>query len=607
MCGIAGFNFSDKNLIVKLTDLIKHRGPDSHSFFIDDNLSLGHTRLRVLDLSDKGIQPMTDNSGNYVIVYNGEIFNFQKIKSDLISKGYIFKSNTDTEVLLYGYIEYGKKILNILNGQFAFCIYDKERKELFLSRDRFGINPLYYYFDGEKFIFGSELKIILKSGVRKKINEFALNYYFLYGYTPSGESIIKNSRKLKPGNFITFNLEKKILSKEEEYWSLKNKKIIKNEIEAKEKVLTELDRAVKERMVADVPVGAFLSGGVDSSAIVAIMSKYTNNLNTFSVKFDKEGYDESYFAEIISKKFNTNHHVVEFGSKDVRNLLPKLIYHYDEPFGDSSMIPTYLVSKVASKYVTVSLSGDGGDELFSGYNSYKKYKLLSIQKFYPKFVNLLLLKLIYIFNIKNDKLKKFLEIGLLDRKLKFAKLSSYLYTDEFKKISGDNPEKYYEKFSASFRRGNYVNEATVVDVNNYLTEDILCKVDRSSMANSLESRPPILDHKLVELAFSIDPKLKIKNKEGKYIFKKSLEDILPKEILYREKKGFSVPLEDYLKGDLRDLVDKYILDYSKHEYISLEMKDYIKEKLSQKKWDKDYSRIIWTILIFNMWHEKWMI
>jgi asparagine synthase (glutamine-hydrolysing) len=606
MCGILGFNWRDEVLAKKIGSSLSHRGPDQEGYFSDKNLTLGHRRLSILDLSEKGRQPMSDKSKNYYITFNGEIFNYQEIKEELLEKGYKFKSKTDTEVLLYGYIEFGEKILNKLNGQFAFCIYDKKKNNLFLARDRIGINPLYYYFKDGKFIFGSEMKVIMEAGIEKEIDKFSLNYYFLYGYTPTKRSILKNVFKLEKGHYLKFDLNKNKITSYKRYWDYTLENKITDEKKAKKLILEKLDESVKKRLMADVPVGAFLSGGVDSSAVVALMSKYTKNLNTFSVKFDYQDFDESKYADIISKKFNTKHHVIKFTSKDVKELIPKLVYYYDEPFGDSSMIPTFLVSKVAREKVTVSLSGDGGDELFGGYNSYKHYKLLNVQKFYPQFVNKIGYKVLKnSSNEKLEKLKAFFEIGSLDRGKKFARLMSYLDKDEVYKIIGEDPQKYYREYAKEFYKSGYIDEAVNIDLSNYITEDILTKVDRASLANSLESRPPILDHEMIELACKIDPKLKIKNGEGKYIFKKALEGTLPKQILYRQKKGFGVPLKHYFRNELRDMVEEYVIDY-KNPYIGKDIIKDIKVNLDKKVWAKDYSRIIWSILIFNMWYERWI-
>ncbi len=609
MCGILGFNFKDEGLARELADLIKHRGPDQGGFYFDDNLSLGHRRLSILDLSEKGKQPMTIDGEDFIIVFNGEIFNYLEIKDDLLKKGHSFYSKTDTEVLLRGYKEYGYKILDKLNGQFAFSIYDKRKKELFLARDRVGINPLYYYFDNKKFIFGSELKVLMNSGIDKEIDKFSLNYYLMYGYTPLQKTILKNCFKLLPAHFLKFSLKENKIKKIEKYWDFKMSGEINNEDEAKKLILEKLDKSVKDRMVADVPVGAFLSGGVDSSAVVAMMSKYTKDINTFSIKFDHSDFDESEYAEIVSKKFNTKHNVIKFFAKDVRELMPKLIYHYDEPFADPSMIPTFLVSKVARKYVTVSLSGDGGDELFGGYPSYLRYRLINIQKYFPRFLFYFFYFVVSKLNInKLIKLKKFLRIGSINKKLKFAEFKSFLYREEFEKISDENPEKYYTEYVGdNYIKGDFLQKATNIDIRNYLVNNCLTKVDRASLGNSLESRSPILDHEMIELAASISSKLKIKNGETKYIFKKALEGILPDEILYRAKKGFSVPLKYYLRGELKDLAYKYVIDYNKHDFFKKDIINEIKKNLEKKEWEKDYSRIIWSIMMFNMWYDKWIL
>ncbi len=562
-----------------------------------------------MDLSENGRQPMITEDGDLAIVFNGEIFNFQSLKFELCRRGCKFKSKTDTEVLLYGYKKFGRKILDKLDGQFVFCIYDKKKNEFFLARDRLGVNPLYYYFDGEKFIFGSELKVILEAGIKKEIDRFALNYYFMYGYTPRERSIIKNCFKLLPAHYLVFSLDKKNIERKERYWNFEFVDEIKDETEAKKLILKQLEKSVRSRMVADVPVGAFLSGGVDSSAVVAMMSRYTKNLNTFSVKFDHDEFDESKYAKIVSEKFNTRHHEVEFSARDIRDLILKLPYHYDEPFADPSMIPTFLVSGVAKKYVTVSLSGDGGDELFGGYPSYLIYKKASWLKFVPGF--LISFALFVVNGLKTDKLiklKKFLRLGLLDGKIKYAEFRNFLYREEFKKMINENPEKYYKEYvKGNFVNRDYLTEATNIDLRNYLPENCLVKVDRASLGNGLESRPPFLDHKMAELAAKISPKLKIKGRETKYIFKKAMEGILPKEIIYRRKQGFGVPLKYYLRNELRDLVEKYVINYNKHNFYRREIIGEIKKIIEMKDWPKDYSRLIWAIMMFNLWYDRWML
>lgn len=606
MCGILGFNWRDEQLASKLSSLIKHRGPDQDGFYYDKSLSLAHRRLSIVDLSEKGRQPMTTNDGRLTIVFNGEIFNFKQLRSELAAAGKIFKSQSDTEVLLIAYQEYGPAVLEKLNGQFAFVIYDQVRNILFLARDRAGINPLYYYHSGDKFIFGSELKVILESGIKKEINVQAANYYFLYGHTGRRQTILENCFKLEAGSFLIFDLAKKEIVENKRYWRIEPKEEISDEAEAKKLILENLERAVKERLMADVPVGAFLSGGVDSSAVVAMMSRYTKDLNTFSVKFDHDDFDESAFAEIVSEKFNTKHHVISFSAQDVKDLIPELAFHYDEPFADPSMIPTFLVSRVAREKVAVSLSGDGGDELFGGYDSYSLYDSVRKQAKWPSALNRAL-SLACRLSGKFARAGKFFDLAAEDPKIRFAVFRSFIYKSEIKRFLKADPEAAYREYADSYQKEDCLEEASNIDFHNYLVDDVLAKVDRASLGNSLESRPPLLDHQMIELAFKISSNLKIKNKQAKYIFKKSLEGILPDEIIYRPKKGFGVPLKYYLKNELKGLVKKYVLDYSAHDLYKREYIDDIRQALEAGQWKRDYSRPIWAILMFNLWYERWIL
>ena len=598
MCGITGFNWNNKKLISKLTNSISHRGPDSQGIYTNPDISLGHRRLSILDLSKLGNQPMFSKNKKHSIIFNGEIFNYVNLRNDLINKGYIFKSKTDTEVLLNLYIEYGKKCLKKLNGQFSFCIYDSKRNELFLARDRLGINPLYYFNDGSKFVFGSELKTIMKSNKKLTINEDALNYYLLFGNTPTKQSIFNKVYKLRPAEYAVYNLKSKKLTTKK-YWISKFKNEIKNESKAKKLLLEKLDKSVKDRLMSDVPVGAFLSGGLDSSAVVALMSKYTSNLNTFSVKFDHTEFDESEYAKLVSKQFKTKHHSVKFKGSDVSKLIPRLINHYDEPFGDPSMIPTFLLSKIASQKVKVVLSGDGSDELLGGYKSYKHRRILNIQNFYPKSLNKVAYLLFKKLNL-NRNLTTFFEIGQLPNKQKFPRLMSGINAKEFKNLTGKNISKYYSKYYSKTRFSNFLDQSQNTDLNRYLPDNCLTKVDRSALAHGLEARPPFLDHEFVEFANKLSPKLRLNGNISKYILKKSFEGILPNKIIYRKKQGFGVPLKYYFKKELKPYVKKYLINYDKHNLFNTE---YIKNNLDY--YIKNNPRLIWRIIIFNLWWEKW--
>lgn len=608
MCGIYGFNWNNKVLLKTVGKLLSHRGPNQEGFYTDNNVSLYHRRLSILDLSDDGIQPMFDSKNEIGIIFNGEIYNFQEIREDLSKIGYKFKSKTDTEVIIYSYREWGEKCFEKFNGMFALVIYDFKKKRLILARDRLGIKPLYYYLNGDNFVFGSELKVIMKSGIKKEINFNSLYHYLNFGYSPRDKSILKNVFKLKAGHYMIYDLKNKKISFLKKYWNLSfNSKLDLSEKELCYKIREELEKSVKLRLISDVPVGAFLSGGVDSSIITSIISKYKNDLKTFSISFDKAEYDESKFAKMVSKKFNTIHHEIKFSSKDVKLLLDDLTIFFDEPFGDSSMIPMYLVSKFASNEVTVCLSGDGGDELFGGYTSYYFFKKLRYQNFLPKFFsNFFYFNLNYLRNKYSnyyiDRLTSFFELSRLNDSDKFIRIMSNINENDMNKIINFKYSK--NKSKNFFKYSNYLDNLTNYDIHNYLSEDILTKVDRASMGASIEARVPILDYNVVELSARIDSKFKIFGSEKKYILKKAYEGIIPKNILYREKKGFSVPLNYYFKNDLKNLIDEKVFKFEGHNFFNT---NELQKLFYHNDSKREYSQLIWSILMFNLWWEKWMI
>jgi len=605
MCGIVGFNYKDKDLITRLNDNLIHRGPDQGSFYCDDKVSLSHRRLSILDLSDRGIQPMHNEDRTIWLTFNGEIFNYKEIKQDLLNKGHLFNSNTDAEVLVHLYEEEGFEMLGRLNGQFSFCIYDKFKEKFFLARDRVGILPLFYYNHAGRFIFSSELKAILKAGINKEICEDALIFYLRFGFISSPDCILKNTHKLEPAHFLVYDLKKRHIELYERYWDIVFDPKLDNIQKISKDLRESLDKSVKMRLLADVPVGAFLSGGVDSSAIVALIKKHKSDLKTFSIKFDYADFDESKYAKIVSRFLGTDHHEIEFCSKDVRETINKLINHYDEPFGDSSAVPTYLVSKIARTHVAVSLSGDGADEILAGYERYKAFFLLRILNHSPsviKFFIRLLLDLIILI------CPKFEFVRIRDV-LTFDRLSDIeLYEKLVEKINRrDLEELLMRKIDFSDTTKNIKSKRDLAslqhhDIVHYLEGDILTKVDRAAMANSLETRPPFLDHNFMELCFKIKPGLKIRGLKGKWILREAFKDLLPRVTLRRKKKGFGVPIKYYLKNELYDLVKKYVLEYKGHNYFN---RDFLKI-MQEKRNLNDTTRLYWNILMFNMWHEKWM-
>lgn len=606
MCGIVGFNWEDEKKIKTLAELLNHRGPEQKGFHIRDGVSIGHKRLRIIDLSEQGRQPLYNEDGSVCVTFNGEIFNFPDIRPILEKQGHVFKSNTDTEVLIHGYEQWGTDILEHLNGQFAFCIFDKKQNIFFLARDRLGIKPLYYYCDDNRFIFGSELKVFLKSDIKKQINQSAMDYYMLFGNTPFDKSILEGVKKLPPAWMLVYDLSARRIRENRRYWTFSfEPQLDCNEEEITKQIVERLDKAVRMQMISDVPVGAFLSGGLDSSILVSIMSKYTRDLNTFSIRFDRPDFNESQYAKIVADRFGTRHFEIAFNADNVRELINELPYYYDDPFGDPSMIPTCLVSRVARQHVTVSLSGTGGDELFGGYGRYNDYILMKflndmsppakrLADYSIALANLLVRK------DKPNKIRGFLG-KKQDPATLYLRMLSYMFRT--KEDSSDKLQglKHLEKY---FVYPNAINNAMNYDLHEYLPDDLLVKEDRASMAVTLEGRVPFLDHTLVEFAAKIPPALKIKRGRKKYILKKAFSNVLPPEIIRRKKRGFGVPLMHYFRKELKD--------FTHNEIFGFDLLDYYDKNTLKIYWDRhqrgkhNYHRILWSIMMFNLWFKKWM-
>lgn len=563
MCGIFGIALANsqisRELFEQSLNLIHHRGPDSTGIKHDDiiNVSLGHKRLSIVDLTKMGSQPMSSADLSNEIIFNGEIYNFRELKLQLTSLGYSFKSQTDTEVLLYSYEEWGLHCVSRLKGMFSLAIFDRKKKTIFLARDRVGEKPLFYSLYKNNFFFSSEIKPILNYEKQlNKIDPCSFSYLFEHGFTKGDRSIFKNIHKLLPGHSLEFDLVNrsyKIIN----YWSIAKQiksKILNAPVCSEEKLVNKLEArlesAVKSQLYADVPIGVMLSGGLDSSLITAIASRFKKNLNTFTVTFPGHGrFDESNHARLIAEKFNTNHFQVE--AKEINpEIIERLAYFFDDPIFDSSMIPTYLVSKEISSNFKVALSGDGGDELFGGYNHYNR--LLKLRAF-STFVPLSMRKYI------NNLAQNFMPIGSRGRKtielFSTNFHTSYPNMDEF---FSTKEQKYFFK-NKFFDESKYNNENNYLDVfdyplramlhdfKNYLPDDLLVKVDRASMANSIEVRAPFLDKDLVEFAFTEVPSsLKVTNQNQKILLKKLALKILPSTFSIDRKQGFSIPLGNFL-------------------------------------------------------------
>lgn len=610
MCGIAGKIFFDKNRYVslnelkKMSDVIEHRGPDDEGHYINNNVGLGFRRLSIIDLHT-GHQPLSNSNDTLWITFNGEVYNFKEQRKILEQKGYSFKTNTDTEVILNLYQEYGENCVDYLRGMFAFVIWDDTKKQLFGARDRFGIKPFHYYIDDEKFVWGSEMKSIKESeGIKCDISIESLDYYFANGYTPRNKSIYNQIEKLQPGHSFVFKPFEKDKLSIKKYWKISyTPDYTKSEEYWKEALYESLNDAVKMRMISDVPLGAFLSGGVDSSTVVALMALNSNKpIKTFSIGFKEEKYNELKYARILSDKYKTDHHEFIVEPQSIE-LLPNLVRAYDEPFADSSAIPTYYVSNYTRQHVTVALSGDGGDELFAGYSSYDKMVSLNRKKYYPKSVFNLMNRIIpdhfygkgmsyYLSKDKNNIGAYFsLWKNYERRKIFLPEVKSKLEPDYSENLKVDFINK---------SDGDFLTKMQQLDMQTYMVDDILTKVDRASMMNSLEARVPLIDHKFAELSFTIPSELKMKGNIKKYILKEAFSSILPPEIISHKKQGFAVPLSIWFKGNLKDYANDSLRE-SKKLYNFLD-KQYVEKILNNhQKGMRDYSSKIWTLLFLNEW------
>jgi asparagine synthase (glutamine-hydrolysing) len=632
MCGIVGFNWEDKSLVRRMTETITHRGPDDSVLFTDSGVSLGMRRLSIIDLK-KGIYPLTNEEGNVFVIFNGEIYNFQKLKDMLEQKGHFFRTKTDGEVIVHLYEEYKENFVKFLNGMFAICIYDSKQKELILARDRVGIKPLYYWFSKGNLVFSSEIKSILElNSVKREINKTAMNHYFALRYNPCEETLFQDIKRLLPGHYIRFSLEDKTLITSK-YWDINLEEQGKGSIASFEKKLFELLKdSVKKQLISDVPLGVYLSGGLDSSAIVMMMNlirKEENSdapIRTYSVGFaNNEKINETQYAKQVSELFGTEHKEI-FIEPDVVKLLPKIAWHCDEPMADAALIPVYLLSAAAKKTSTVVLTGDGGDEVFAGYDHYRFLKathsasklplfnalapvisksipLKTWDKFYKHSSDLG--KSAYergdkvIRAIKNNKAKAYYELnGMFDDEER----KELVKTNHFEKIDYDVINKeFYEG------KADYLKQVQFFDFKRLLAESFLMKTDRMTMAKSVEARVPLLDHRIAELAFSMPSNFKLKGfSTTKYVFKRALRKHLPKEIIERKKQTFHVPVESWLDKELKPVVDDLLNTTKLFREGILDPYQVKKILESYKSGKLFYARQIWTLLSFELWYRQFI-
>ncbi len=628
MCGICGkidFNPDrecsvDPALIRRMTDVLEHRGPDAEGFYLRSSIGLGHRRLKIIDLVD-GKQPMFNEDGSLVIVFNGEIYNFLELRQQLQNYGHLFKTKSDTEVLLHAYEQWGEDFLKKLRGMFAFAIWDDRKKQLFLARDRVGIKPLYYYWDGRNFLFASELKSILRDPiVERKIDPSALDDYLTYLYVPSPKTIFESIRKLRPGHSLT--VSSRGLA-EREYWDISfEQKNGLSESQYANGLIEKLRESVSCHLISDVPLGAFLSGGIDSSAVVGLMNEVMGQpVNTASIGFKESAFDELHYARAIAKKFDANAHerIVE---ANAAKILDALAWHFDEPFADSSMVPTYYVSQIAREKVTVGLSGDGGDENFAGYRRYRFDVLENrIRALLPQTMRGPMFGSLAKAYPKADWLPRVFRAKTLLNNLALCPERAYFhsmswFTPDMKRLlykphlkeelNGYEPFSVMKKYFDRTAGWDPLSRIQYVDIKTYLVDDILTKVDRTSMAHSLEVRVPLLDHQVMEYAAGIPARYKLRNREGKYIFKRALCDLVPGEILNRPKMGFSIPLAQWLRGDLKRVFEERI--FSKDAFLENLFEPHaIRHWWNQhQRGTRDYSCHLWALLMLECWGKKFM-
>lgn len=627
MCGIVGV-FVTKSACIKpdLTSLvsrmvgaIRHRGPDDLGVFAENGVALGQARLSVIDLSAAGHQPMATEDGHVRIVFNGEIYNFKELRSQLLEKDYHFHSHTDTEVILNGYLHWGKEVFTHLRGMFAIAIWDARRDELILARDRVGKKPLFYAWHEGLFLFGSEIKAILAFPTFSRQADLeSIHHYLSLQYVPAPWSAFKGVKKLPQASYMVLSRRGDV--RMQQYWQLPDPHEVRHRPveELREELVSLLDESVRLRMISDVPLGAFLSGGVDSSAVVAMMARHSSGrVKTFCIGFDEADYDERAYARMVAERYDTDHleMVVRPNAMEV---LPKLVWHYNEPFADPSAVPTYYVSEMARQHVTVTLNGDGGDESFLGYGRYKQcLRTEWISRLPPSLrrFGTYLAKAIPP-SLEHHRVprvaRRWLSYVSEKDSRRYAPSMAYFFEQDkcagydeklipyLKSSSLDLLEQYFAQSPS------YVGGAAWADIHTYLPDDLLVKVDIASMAHGLEARSPLLDHKLMEWAARIPPSQKIANGETKSILKSAMEPYLPHDVLYRPKMGFGLPIDHWFKADMKEFAYDTLLSDSARQR-GLVKPSFVRTMLDEHcDGVRPHHTRLWALLMLELWFQMWI-
>ncbi len=631
MCGIAGiYNYSNKTYIhleediKKMTTSLRHRGPDDYGYHISNNVGLGHRRLSIIDLKG-GHQPIYNEDKTKCIIFNGEIYNYKEVRDDLLQKGYRFSTNGDTETILHAYEEWGEECLKRLRGMFAFCIWDSIQNAMFIARDRFGKKPLFYAQYNDKFVFSSEIKAILSDSLFKRsIDDEALASYFMFSYIPAPLTIYRGIKKLPAGHFMVFKNGEITIK---EYWDIFfEPDYKKKEADFIAEFMDLLRESVKIRLMSEVPLGAFLSGGIDSSTVVAMMSlESPAPVNSFTIGFggNTGGFnDERRYARLVAERYRTNHREYEV-QPDLSGLVDEIVRSFDEPFADDSTIPSYSVSKMARENVTVVLSGLGGDEAFCGYERYLGFHMSRIYNKIPFVIRENIIKPL-IENISESSsggyrvnhLKRFVRSASADNALRYFGYVSKInekYKDRFFSDNGrnytsalDSSQKRFTRFFDAPNAADPLNKVFYCDIKTYLPEDILACTDRLSMRHSLEVRVPFLDHKLMEYSATIPPEIKIKWFRKKYLLKKAVAPILPAEVINHKKQGFVGPMTRWLQTDLKGITQERLSEKNLKRHGILNP-DTVRNILDDHYNGREINdTLIWSLLIFQTWFDLYM-
>ena len=626
MCGIAGQLFHDPSrpvdpaVIRRMTDTLRHRGPDDEGVWSDGAVALGSRRLAVIDLSPRGHMPMTNEDGSLRVVFNGEIYNFQELRDELQAKGHVFRSDSDTEAILHLYEEHGPDLLARLRGMFAFALWDAPRRTLLVARDRLGKKPLFYVHDERGFVFGSEPKALLQApGVAAEVDPVAIHHYLTYGYVPSPFAAFRGMQKLPPAHYLTVRDGRLDVRR---YWSLRyGPKHTADEGTLADELLHLLEESVRLRMISDVPLGALLSGGIDSSLIVALMRRQTSGtVRTFSIGFDQPAYDELAFARQVAERFETEHHELVV-KPDAAAILPRLVWHYNEPYADSSALPSFHLCAMARQSVTVALAGDGGDELFAGYDRFLATALAARFDVLPAALRAGLARGVRALAPQGSPKSTIYRLGRFLDGLSLAPVQRYagwlsvfdgpgkqaLYSDDFAAQLAGNDS--LDLLAEAYRRSDATDfvEATLdTDLQMFLPDDLLVKMDIASMACSLEVRSPLLDHRVVEFAARLPRRMKLRGLVQKHLLKRIMRGVLPEPILQRKKMGFGVPIDHWLRGELREMAYDVLLDrraLSRGYFRADALRRLLDEHSSERAF---HHHRLWSLLMLELWHRMFI-